>query len=83
LRFKSNTFPILLKKFTFVSTQFGHTIKAVQCDNGGEFNNTSSHAFFASNGVILRMSCPYTALQNSKAECSLRTINNMIRPLLF
>jgi hypothetical protein len=29
------------------------------------------------------MSCPYTTLQNGKAEHTLRTINNMIRSLLF
>jgi hypothetical protein len=29
------------------------------------------------------MSYPYTSLQNGKAECTLRTLNNMIRPLLF
>jgi hypothetical protein len=29
------------------------------------------------------MSCPYTSLQNGKAERTLRTINNMIHSLLF
>jgi hypothetical protein len=29
------------------------------------------------------MSCPYTSPQNGKAECSIRTINNMLRSLLF
>jgi hypothetical protein len=42
--------------FAYVSTQFGRTIKAVQCDNGHEFDNTTSHAFFATKGVLLRMS---------------------------
>jgi hypothetical protein len=42
LRVKSNTFSILLIFFAFVSTQFGRTIKAVQCDNGREFDNASS-----------------------------------------
>jgi hypothetical protein len=48
--------------FVFVSTQFGRTIKVVQCDNGHEFDNASSLAFFASTGVVLRMSYPYTSL---------------------
>jgi hypothetical protein len=69
--------------FASISTQFGRTIKVVQCDNGREFDNASSHAFFASSGVILRMSCPHTSPQNGKAERSLHTINNMIRSLLF
>jgi hypothetical protein len=83
LRVKSDTFSILLKKFAFVSTQFGRTIKVVHCNNGREFDNASSRAFFATHGVVLRMSYPYTSLQNSKTERTLRTINNMIHSLLF
>jgi hypothetical protein len=83
LRVKSDTFSILLNFFAFVSTQFGPTIKAVQCDNGREFDNTSSRSFFTTHGVVLRMSCPYTSPQNGKAERTLCTINNMIRSLLF
>jgi hypothetical protein len=71
LRVKSNTFPTLSKKFVFVSTHFGRTI------------NASSHALFASSGVILQMSCPYTSPQNGKAKHSLHTINNMLHSLLF
>jgi hypothetical protein len=53
LRDKSDTFSTLLKIFAYVSTQFGRTIKAVQCENGREFHNASSHAFFTTNGVIM------------------------------
>jgi hypothetical protein len=80
---KSDTFSTLSHFFAYVSTQFGCTIKAVQCDNGREFDNASSRAFFANKGVLLRMSCPYTSPQNGKAERILRTINNMLRSLLF
>ena len=61
LRAKSDAFPTLLHFFAWVSTQFGLTIKAVQCDNGREFDNSTSRAFFLSHGVQLRMSCPYTS----------------------
>jgi len=66
-----------------VSTQFGLTIKAVQCDNGREFDNSTSHAFFLSHGVQLRMSCPYTSSQNGKAERMIRTTNDTVRTLLL
>jgi histone deacetylase 1/2 len=82
LRLKSDTFPTLSNFFAYVRTQFGCTIKAVQCDNGREFNN-SSCAFFLTNGVSLRMSCPHTSPQNGKAERMLRTTNNVTRTLLF
>jgi hypothetical protein len=58
LRIKSDTSPTLSKKFAFVFTQFGRIMKPDQCDNGHEFDNASSRAFFASSGVVLRMSCP-------------------------
>ena len=60
LRTKSETFPTLIHFFAWVSTQFDLTIKAVQCDNRREFDNSTSHSFFLSRGVQLRMSCPYT-----------------------
>jgi hypothetical protein len=83
LQVKSDTFSTISKKIAFVSTQFGRTIKVVLCDNDREFDNTSSQAFFTTHGVALQMSCPYTSPQNGKAERTLHTINNMIRPLLF
>jgi hypothetical protein len=66
-----------------VRTQFGTTVKAVQCDNGQEFDNSSTRTFLLSHGTLLRMSCPYTSQQNGKAEHALRTINNIVRSLLF
>jgi hypothetical protein len=76
-------FSLCQKKIAYVFTQFGRTIKAVQCDNGREFDNASSHTFFATNEVFLWMSCSYTSSQNGKADRFLRTINNMLRSLLF
>ena len=83
LRAKSETFPTLLHFFVWVSTQFGLTIKAVQCDNGREFDNSTSRSFFLSRGVQLRMSCPYTSPQNGKTERMIRTTNDVVRTLLI
>jgi hypothetical protein len=46
LRVKSDTLPTLSNFFASIFTQFGRTIKIVQCDNYHEFDNTSSHTFF-------------------------------------
>jgi histone deacetylase 1/2 len=83
LRLKSETFSTLANFFAYVHTQFGTTIKSVQCDNGREFYNSVALTFFLSHGVALRMSCPYTSQQNGRAERSLRTINNIVCSLLF
>ena len=66
-----------------MSTQFGLTVKAVQCDNGREFDNSTSRSFFLSRGVQLRMSCPYTSPQNRKAERMIRMTNDVVRTLLI
>jgi hypothetical protein len=58
---KSDSFFHFVKFFTYVFTQFGRTIKVVQCDNGREFDNASSRAFFTTKGVLLWMSYPYTS----------------------
>ena len=83
LRLKSDTFSALAGFIASASTQFAAPVKAVQCDNGREFDNSSSRAFFLSRGIHLRMSCPYTSPQNGKAERIIRSINNVIRSLLF
>jgi hypothetical protein len=72
---KSDTFLTLSHFFAYVFTQFGCTIRSFQFDNGREFDNSSSHTFFLSHGVQLRMSCPYTSPQNGKAERMICTTN--------
>jgi hypothetical protein len=57
LRLKSDTFATITNFFSYVRTQFGSLVKAVQCDNGHEFDNSSARTFFLSHSVILRMSC--------------------------
>jgi hypothetical protein len=83
LRLKSDTFPTLYHFFAWVSTQFGRIVRAVQCDTGREFDNSTSRSFFLSHGTQLRMSCPYTSSQNSRVERMIRTTNNVMCSLLF
>jgi len=82
LRLKSDTFSTLSDFFSYVRTQFNTSVQGLQCDNGREFDNSSSRIFLA-NGVRLRMSCPHTSPQNGKAERIIRSINNVVRSLLF
>jgi hypothetical protein len=69
--------------FAYVATQFSSTIKAIQCDHGCEFDDSSTWTFLLSKGTQLRMSCPYTSPQNGKAEYIIHSINNVIRSLLI
>jgi hypothetical protein len=83
LKLKSDTFTTLSNFFAYVSTQFGRTVKAIQCDNRHEFDNSSTRIILLSNGTQLRMSCPYTSPQNGKAERIIRLVNNVICTLLI
>jgi hypothetical protein len=42
LKLKSETLTTLSNFFAYVSTQLGRTVKAIQCDNGYEFDNSST-----------------------------------------
>jgi len=68
---KSEVSTHITKFCNYVHTQFSLAIKAVQADNGTEFVNNTLHTLFASRGIHLRLSCPYTSPQNGKAECLL------------
>ena len=83
LRYKHETFSKFLHFSKYVKNQFGTKIKSLQCDNGGEFDNSRFHDFFASNGMTFRFSCPYTSQQNGKSERMIYTINNAVRSLLL
>jgi hypothetical protein len=83
LKLKSDTFTTLSNFFAYVATQFGSTIKAIQCDNRREFDDYSTRTFLMSKGTHLRMSCPYTSSQNGKVERIIRSINNVTRTLLI
>jgi hypothetical protein len=83
LKLKSDTFTILSHFFVYVSTQFGRIVKAIQCDNGCEFDNSSTHFFLPSNDTQLQMSCSYTFPQNGKTERIIHSVNNVIHTLLI
>jgi hypothetical protein len=83
LKLKSDTFTTLSNFFAYVSTQFGRTVKAIQCNNGREFDNCSTRIILLLNDTQLRISCPYMSPQNGKAERIIRSVNNGIRTLLI
>ncbi|GJV61403.1 ribonuclease H-like domain-containing protein [Tanacetum coccineum] len=67
-----------IKYYAIFLDQFSHF-----CDHGGEYDNTRFHDLFRQNGIQFWFSCPRTSQQNGKSERLLRTINNLIRTLLF
>jgi hypothetical protein len=82
LRLKSDTFSIFTHFFAWVSTQFCHLVRALQCDKGREFDTTASRSFLF-HGIQSRLLYPYTSPQNGRAERIIRTTTTMICYLLF
>ncbi|KAK1605995.1 hypothetical protein QYE76_029668 [Lolium multiflorum] len=86
------TIPITSSGFTSFCTPSGHvfrlnhfgvTIRSLQTDNGTEFLNKTVDTLLTTHGTALRLSCPYTSQQNSKAERAIPTINDTMRTLMF
>jgi hypothetical protein len=82
LHLKSDTFQTLSDFYAYVKTQFGCTIKNVQCDNGREFDNSTTRTFFLRHGITMHLSIPHTS-QNGRPEHIIRTANDIMRPLIF
>ena len=78
LRLKSDTLSTLTTFFAYVRTQFGITIQGIQLDNDREFDNLRARTFFPR--TTFTFVCH---AQNGKAERIIRSINNVVRSLLF
>jgi hypothetical protein len=52
LRLKSDTYTTLPLFFAYVFTQFGCSIRSVQCDNEKDFDKTSTRSFLLSHGAL-------------------------------
>nr|GEW14879.1 ribonuclease H-like domain-containing protein [Tanacetum cinerariifolium] len=80
---KSYLFDNFVAFRAYVNKQFNVDIKDLQCDHGGEYDNTRFHELLRQNGIQFRFFCPRTSQQNGKSERMLHTINNLISTLLF
>jgi transposase InsO family protein len=83
LRQKSDAYVSLASFRAYIHTQFNLPLVSIQCDNGREFDNAKLQSLTADHGIQIRFSCPYTSQQNGKAERVIRTVNDIMRSLLF
>lgn len=66
LQSKLDVLSTFLQFKVIVENQFNTTIKALQSDGGTEFKPLSP--VLISNGIVHRISCPYTPQQNESVE---------------
>ncbi|RLN17625.1 retrotransposon protein, putative, unclassified [Panicum miliaceum] len=83
LRHKSDVLATLISFHAYVATQFQLPILCFQTDNGKEFDNHACRSFLRTQGIQLRLTCPYTSPKNARAERVLRTLNDMVHTLLI
>lgn len=69
-------YKLLVEKIT------GKQLKALKCDNGGEYTSKAFKSFCRQEGIQVNYSTPYTPEQNGKAERLNQTIAGMIRAML-
>lgn len=82
-RTKSEVMNKFLHFRAYVRNQMKTDIKAFQCDHGGKFDNCEFYSLFDQSGIAFRFSFPKTSQQSGMSERMIRTINNIIRTLLF
>jgi hypothetical protein len=74
LKHKSDIFVCFFKFKCLVENLLSRKIKQLQTDRGGEFTSSQFKTFLANNGIVHRISCPYTSEQNGIAECKHRHV---------
>ncbi|KAJ0580159.1 putative RNA-directed DNA polymerase [Helianthus annuus] len=83
LRAKSDFYEALSIFIPFVQNQFSTKIKTFQSDGGTEFTNNRVRLLFEQNGIMHRLSCPYTPQQNGRVERKHRHIVETGLAMLF
>lgn len=72
-----------LKHMLAHAKTLGHSIKELLSDNGGEFDNTEVKRILQENGIMQRLTAPYTPQQNGGSERENRTIIEMARTFKY
>ncbi|KAI4371597.1 hypothetical protein MLD38_009926 [Melastoma candidum] len=82
LRRKSEVFDRFIHLHAEITTQFSASVRALQCDGGGEFVNDSMRTFRSDHGILLCIACLYTPQQNGIFERRHQHLANLSRTIL-
>jgi len=82
LKLKSEFYKKFVEFYTYVKTQYEHTIKIIRCDNGGEFTSINFKNFCATNGIVFEFTAPGTPEHNGVAERKNRTLMEGVHCIL-
>lgn len=82
VREKSEVKDVLVKVIQYTKT-LDYKIQELLSDNGGEFDNREVKEILSKEGIVQRLTAPYTPQQNGNTERELRTVVEMARTLKF
>lgn len=71
-----------LKQFLAETKTAGHVVKELLSDNGGEFDNKQVKEILQHEGIIQRLTMPYTPQQNGCSERQNRTVVETARAIM-
>lgn len=71
-----------LKQFLAETKTTGHVVKELLSDNGGEFDNKEVKEILQREGIIQRLTMPYTPQQNGCSERENRTVVETARAIM-
>jgi transposase InsO family protein len=74
---------VVLKQFLAHAKTLGHNIQELLSDNGGEFDCEEVKRILSENGILQRLTAPYTPEQNGGSERENRTIVEMARTFKY
>lgn len=72
----------VIEKLTQIQRQDGVRIKCIHSDGGSEFVNQALNNYVRKEGIVFRISPPYTPEMNGVAERSVRTYKDLARAVL-
>ena len=78
LKRKSNAPEMVKEYIAFVERQLGSSPKAIQTDNRTEYVNNGLKSWLVKQGIVLRLTAPYSPQQNGIAECCNCTLADLI-----
>ena len=83
LKHKDDVFSVFQSFHTMIQTQFSAKIQILRSNNGGEYVNKKFQDYFATHGLLHKMSCAQTPQQNGVAKRKNWLILETARALLL
>jgi len=83
LKSKNKTFSKFIVFRTRVEKQFGHPVKKLRSDRGGEYRSKEAEAYLKEHVIIAEMTAPYSPQSNGITERKNHTLTEIVNSMLI